>query len=453
MLGFYDVIYAVAAAALAPVWLVRAKSRHKVSSALRNRMGYVAPRESRSAAIWIHAVSLGEMNATRALVGKLREARPDVQIIISTTTHTGYERGLALYADKSDITLVRYPLDLTPAVKRALDRLRPSVVVLIELEVWPNFLKHCGRRGIPVLVINARLTTSSFRNYRWGGVLVRRIFRRVAMVCAQDEVYAERFKALGVPDERVRITGTMKFDNAEVTDYVPGDLMLAGILKLRKEDGPIWVCGSTGPGEEQIILETYRALLRQHSDLRLVLVPRHPERFDEVTELVRTAGMSCIRRSQPGSRTGTGAVFPPVIIGDTMGELRKFYSLADVVFVGRSIVDLGPRQHGSDMIEPAALGKAVIVGPFTNNFAEAVAKFREARAIVEVQAASELDSAVARLLENPGEAREMGRRAAEVVKQNQGATERHARIILETLEKYEGGAAERSGSTVIVGGV
>ena len=447
-------MYAVAAAAAAPVWLLRTKSRHKVASALRNRMGHVERRAGDGPAILIHAVSLGEMNATRALVAKLRERRPDVHIIISTTTNTGYDRGMTLYANEPNTTLIRFPLDLTPAVARVLDRLRPNLVVLIELEVWPNFVKQCRKRGIPVLVINARLTTSSFRNYRMGGPLVKWIFRRIALVCAQDQTYADRFKALGVPDDRLRITGTMKFDNAQVSDHVPGDLLLAEVLKLRKSDGQVWVCGSTGPGEEQIIIEAYRALLAKHPELRLVLVPRHPERFDEVTDLVRTSGLDVIRRSQPGtlitdSKTGTGAGAHPVIIGDTMGELRKFFSLADVIFVGRSLVDLGPRQHGSDMIEPAALSKPVIVGPFTQNFADAMNRFREAKAVVEVSSGTALGEAVSRLLDDREEAVAMGQRAAAVVRENQGATERHVAVILEMLGQA---APAPSGAAPLAGG-
>jgi 3-deoxy-D-manno-octulosonic-acid transferase len=235
----------------------------------------------------------------------------------------------------------------------------------------------------------------------------------------------------------------MKFDTASVADRVAGDEELAGALRLNPEAlstgragaaERIWVCGSTGPGEEELILRQFRALLAKHARLRLIIVPRKPERFEEVAELITAAGFSLLRRShtlrsavaQPGSET----ILPPVILGDTMGELRKFYSLADVVFVGRTLVDLGPRQHGSDMIEPAALAKPVVVGPFTGNFADAMSRFKAGDAVMEVQTAEQLGEAISVLLSSPQQAKEMGKKAQRVVINEKGATERHALVLL-----------------------
>jgi 3-deoxy-D-manno-octulosonic-acid transferase len=381
----------------------------------------------------IHAVSLGEMNATRSLVRSLSSARPDLRFIVSTTTDTGFARGRELYGSDPSVSLIRFPLDFTPAVSRVLDVLRPSLVVLMELEVWPNFILQCRRRSIPVLLINGRLTESSFRNYRLGGPLVARMFGRLAAVCAQDQNYADRFVALGAAAERVRVTGTMKFDTAQVADRIDGAEDLARDLDLRPGEEPICVCGSTGPGEEALILDSYKSL---DPRLRLVLVPRKPERFDEVAELIAAEGFSMLRRSTGDALEGR-IDRPPVVLGDTMGELRKFYSLADVVFVGRTIVDLGPRQRGSDMIEPAALGKPVIVGPYTHNFADAMKRFVEADAIRVVHDANEWEGAVRRVFESPDRGTAMGRRAREVVRREQGATARHAEIILEHLSRQE----------------
>jgi len=204
---------------------------------------------------------------------------------------------------------------------------------------------------------------------------------------------------------------------------------------------PIWVCGSTGPGEEEIILQAYRKLLATHSRLRLVIVPRKPERFDEVAALIEGAKFRCVRRSETVGHTQTivpptsASAVPPVVLGDTMGELRKFYSLADVVFVGRTLVDLGPSQHGSDMIEPAALGKAVIVGPFTANFAEAMNKLRAAEAVMEVLDEATLAQTVSVLRYSPEEAAGMGARARAVVNKEKGATLRHAEVIVGLLNR------------------
>ena len=439
----YDIAWSVLLAAGAPLWLLLPKPRRKVLRALRERMGRDAAasasgRDHSKPAVMIHAVSLGEINATRALVKRLGEARPDLQFVVSVTTDTGHARGVELYGDDPRVTLIRYPLDFSTALNRVLNGLRPDVVVLMELEVWPNFALHCERRGIPIVLVNGRLTESSFRGYRRARPVVSRMFRRLSAACVQEQAYAERFISLGVPRERVRVTGTMKFDTAEVGSTPPGVPELARAVGLPSDGAePVWVCGSTGPGEEAMVLAVYRRLLSAGFALRLVIVPRHPERFEAATEEIARAGFNVTRRSgKPGPhalRHDPDVV--SVILGDTMGELRKFYSLATVVFVGRTLVDLGPRQHGSDMIEPAALGKPVIVGPFTGNFADVMSRFRGADAMREVTTEEELFHTVSGLLRSPGEAAAIGAQAREVVRTNQGATTRHVEVILSHLNR------------------
>jgi len=284
-----------------------------------------------------------------------------------------------------------------------------------------------------VILINGRITPGSFRRYRLAQRLVGSMFARLHHVAAQDQIYAERFAELGVRQNRISVTGTMKFDNAPIADRLPGQDELAAAVGLSPGKDLVWVCGSTGPGEEEIILPIYRGLLNRFADLRLVIVPRKPERFDEVAQMISGRGFSVVRRSRPGE-TPPASDLPAVILGDTIGELRKFYALASVVFVGRTLVDLGYRQHGSDMIEPAALAKPVVVGPFTANFAEAMNCFRQADAMMVVQTPQELERAIEILLSDPGRATTIGRRAREVVKAQQGATQRHADLILDTLD-------------------
>jgi 3-deoxy-D-manno-octulosonic-acid transferase len=433
MLNAYDIAYGLGLGIAAPVWLTIPKTRRKVLKALRERMGHVEARPGSAPAVMIHAVSLGEMNATRAMVAKLREMRPGLQYVLSTTTDAGFDRGKELYGAATDCRVIRYPLDFSSAVASVLDDVKPTLVVLMELEVWPNFLLHCQRRGIPAVLVNGRLTRSSFGNYKWGGAITAKMFRRLERVCAQEPGYAERFIALGAPADRVRVTGTMKFDTAEIAESIDGTDELAESVGLRPGHEPIWVCGSTGPGEEQIVLDAYRALRQKHPTLRLAIIPRHKPRFDEVATLIQSAGFALIRRSNPQSAIRNPQSPPTVILGDTMGELRKFYSLADVVLVGRTLVDLGPRQHGSDMIEPAALAKPIIIGTFTGNFAEPMNAFRAANAIEEIQTPGELASVVGRLLTDKSDAAAMGRRAQDVVRTNQGATQRHVDLILEQL--------------------
>jgi 3-deoxy-D-manno-octulosonic-acid transferase len=434
MVNLYDIAYGLGLGLAAPYWLIKPSARRKVLKALGERMGRFEPRPNCDApAVMIHAVSLGEMNATRAMVERLREARPGLQFILSTTTDTGFARGRELYGSAPDCRVIRYPLDFSFAVSRVLDALRPGVVVLMELEVWPNFIRQCDARNIPVLLVNGRLTESSFRNYRRIKPLTRAMFDRLAVVCAQDQTYADRFIELGTRRERMRVTGTMKFDNAQVADRIEGTDALAQAVHLCIGQERIWVCGSTGPGEEQIILDQYRALRAKHPALRLVIVPRHPERFEEVARLITAAGFPLVRRSAAPDSSAMSADGLPIVLGDTMGELRKFYSLADVVLVGRTLVDLGARQYGSDMIEPAALAKPVVVGPYTGNFAEVMNAFRKADAIEEIAQPHELQTVIERLLTNRSGSAAMGRRAQDVVRREQGATDRHVEVILEHL--------------------
>jgi 3-deoxy-D-manno-octulosonic-acid transferase len=451
MINHYDIAYGLGLGAAAPYWLIKPSARRKVLAAFRDRMGRLtdaAGRDPAKPAVMIHAVSLGEINATPALVKMLGTAPVPPHVIISTTTETGHARALELYRGAADVTVIRYPLDFSAAVTRVLDVLKPDVVVLMELEVWPNFLRACTRRSIPVVVVNGRLTPSSYRKYKLIRPVMAGMLRRLAGLCVQDQTYADRFIDLGANPGRVLITGTMKFDTAEVANRVQGDEELATAVGLFPGAEPIWVCGSTGPGEEAIILRAYRELLARHSRLRLVIVPRHPQRFDEVAGLIEDARFRCVRRSRTigdgaAAVLGTAeSAVPPVILGDTMGELRKFYALADVVFVGRTLVDLGPRQHGSDMIEPAALGRAVICGPFTANFAEAMNKFRAADAVIEVSDEADLAQTVSVLLFSPDEANLMARRGQTVVIRERGATFKNAEVIWGLLVKRNRGLRE-----------
>jgi 3-deoxy-D-manno-octulosonic-acid transferase len=438
MVNHYDIAYGLGVSVAAPYWLIRPSARRKVMSAFRDRMGRVESvrRDPAKPAVMIHAVSLGEINATRALVQALQSTNPAPHVIVSTTTDTGHARAQQLYGENPGVSIIRYPLDFSKAVTRVLDALRPDVVVLMELEVWPNFLRACDRRNIPVVLINGRLTTRSFARYRWIKPLAASMFRRLAMICVQDETYARRFLELGADPDRVRITGTMKFDTAEVADRVVGDDELATAVGLYPGAEPIWVCGSTGPAEEEIILRAYRNLLATHSRLRLVIVPRKPERFDEVAGLIEQMKFRVLRRSRPQERP-TGTAVPPVVLGDTIGELRKFYSMADVVFVGRTLVDLGPSQHGSDMIEPAALGRPVITGPFTQNFAEVMARLTAADGVMVVPDEGTLQQTVSVLLFSPDQATAMARRAQEVVRREKGATLRHAIVVMDQLRAHD----------------
>ncbi len=396
----------------------------------------------------------------------------DVEIVISTTTDTGLARAKAIFPG---LTIFRYPLDFSPVVSRALDRIAPSMVVLVELEVWFQFVTIASERGIPVVVVNGRLSKRSGRRFGYIRPIARRMFSRLAWVGAQDEAYARRFVKVGVPADRVTVTGSVKWDTAEVADTIAGSDALAEAMGI-DPTRPVWVCGSTGPGEEAVALDAYARLREQFDGLQLVIVPRKPERFDEVAGGIAQRGFACVRRSArlDGSshpadpevgrythrrdagatphRLQTGAPGGVrIFLGDTMGELRKFYSLADVVFVGRSLAGMG----GSDMMEVAALARPIVVGPHTENFAEPMAQLRADEAVREVKAglddpgvAEELAAAVGALLEDTSGARAMAERGRGVVMRNRGATERTLKRLIEILEAANGPPAEKAKQTV-----
>jgi 3-deoxy-D-manno-octulosonic-acid transferase len=432
MINAYDIGYRALIGATWPLWASRRRVREKVRDAFATRDGTAPKRIGNGPAVLVHAVSVGELNAARELIDALVAARPELHVIVTTTTTAGNELAQKIFGPRDRTTVVRFPIDLTPSIDRLLDATRPTAVVLMELEVWPNFLKQCERRKIPVVIANGRITLPSFHKYRLLGPLAWAMFGRLEKCIAQDETYAERFMALGVPRGKLEVSGTMKFDAATVGETVPGAEDLARDVGLGEPQ--VFVAGSTGPGEEEIVLDVYARLRQSHANLRLVIVPRKPERFDEVAKLIESRGHAYVRRSRArSSAVPEPSPLAPVILGDTMGELRKFYALATVVFVGRTLVDLGPKQHGSDMIEPCALGKPSVVGPFTGNFEEPMRAFRTAEAIVEVRDADGLFDTLDGWLRDPDAARALGRRARDVVVAGKGAVARHVEVLLPLL--------------------
>jgi len=317
--------------------------------------------------------------------------------------------------------------------------------VLMELEVWPNLVRMASRRGIPVAVANGRLTKRSARWLARLGPFCRMMFRPLAWVGAQEEDIAYRFRGLGVPADRIEITSSLKWDTASIVDSVEGAPEVARACGLIG-DRPIWVCGSTGPGEEEIILDAYQRLGTGNTPSRdrkgagpsaprsdppiLVIVPRRPERFGEVARLIGQRGFGCVRRSQCPDGTTRPALTPDeVLLGDTMGELRKFYSLSTVVFVGRSLVPMG----GSDTMEVAALGKPMIVGPHNDNFKEAFEVFRAAGALEVAESADAMAAAVSGWLKNRERAQWKGDCARRAVKTAQGATRQTVDALVQLL--------------------
>jgi 3-deoxy-D-manno-octulosonic-acid transferase len=410
-----DLLYIPLAIITAPVWA--GKKRH----GWRERFGHTpalpAPTRPR---VLLHAVSVGEVNALRPLVPLLT---PHVEVVISATTDTGLTRARELF--DQTCTVVRYPLDFSWAVRRFLNAIRPDAVALVELEVWPNFVRECARRSIPVGIINGRLSERSFRGYRrlrgfFGGLL-----RRLAFAAVQDEAYAERFRALGMPEDRCLITGSMKWDSAYVAGegvpLVPGAVELATELGIDRAR-PLIVAGSTGPGEEELLHNA------TPPEVQLLCAPRKPERFDEAA----AALPGCVRRTQRPAGSPAGRPADRFLL-DTIGELRKAYSLADVVVVGRSFGDL----FGSDPIEPIGLGKATVIGPAVDDFATVVEVFERGGGIVRVTRES-LPGVLRDLLADPARRRELGERGRACIRGQQGASRRHADLILGLVARPDG---------------
>ncbi|MCG3126785.1 MAG: 3-deoxy-D-manno-octulosonic acid transferase [Phycisphaerae bacterium] len=425
----YDLVYALALLVGWPYLLYRRIMRGPSTSTLNELLGGVPSRPVASRCVWIHGVSLGEINATQTLVADIRRRSPDTVVAISSTTRTGLERARGLYPNH---TVFRFPLDLSFALRRAFGRIRPHVIVLMELEAWPNLLLIAEQRGIPVVIANGRVTEGkSMRRFRLP--LVRRaarmMFGRVSFVAAQDASYAARFVELGVPARRVMVTGSLKYDTAEVSERIAGQEQLAEAMSIDAAR-PLLVAGSTGTDEEALVLDAFDALRRAHPDVQLAIVPRKPERFDEVARLIASRGFVCLRRS---SGTPVMPAVPEpgkhVFLGDTMGELRKFYGLASVVFVGRTLVPMG----GSDVMEVAGLGKPLLVGPHTENFAEAVALLSEAGACICVSDAASLARAAGELLADAERRRRMGEAGRAAIVSRQGATQRTVDRLLEFL--------------------
>jgi 3-deoxy-D-manno-octulosonic-acid transferase len=427
MTALINIAYLIALLAVSPMAIYRMLRYGRYRAGWANRFGKISRKRPDKKCIWIHAVSVGEVNATTTLIRELESKFPDYEIAISTTTDTGFARANALFGSR--LSVFYFPMDFSPTMKRAFANIRPAMCLLIELEVWPNLVRIAKQSGVPVIVVNGRLSERSFRRYNLIKAVTRKLFGNLTLALAQSEEYADRFRQIGVPAERVIVTGSVKYDTAQVTDKVDGADALAAQLGLKNKR--LWVAGATGDDEEKIILDVYRRLIeqKQFADLRLAIVPRKPERFDGVANLIEQARFGLIRYSEIKKKATEGtekkiinhqSSIINVILGDTMGDLRKFYSLATVIFVGRSLVPMG----GSDMMEAAALGKCTIFGPHAFNFKHAVDDLLKANGAILVKDANELLNAMTKCLTDADYARQIAQNGQQLIIKNQGATAR-----------------------------
>jgi 3-deoxy-D-manno-octulosonic-acid transferase len=413
-----DAAYLVLLVAALPwlLWQAIRKGKYREGYAAK-LLGLVPRREGDRPCLWLHAVSVGEVNLLGPLLAEIGRQKLDWVCVISTTTMTGMALARKRYPDH----LVFYcPLDFTWAVRAAMRRIRPDVLVLAELELWPNLVAAARRCGARVAVVNGRLSERSFRDYRRIGRLAARVLGQIDLVAVQDATYAERFVALGARPETVHVTGSMKYDGAQTRRDNPATRRLARLAGLAAGD-VVFLAGSTQEPEETVALDVFRRLAPSWSKLRLVLVPRHPERFEQVARMLDRAGVTWQRRSAlpegAGGSPGGNAQGPRVLLVDTVGELGAWWGTAQIAFVGGSLGNRG----GQNMIEPAAYGAAVCFGPNTRNFRDVVAALAARQAAVVVRDADELAAFVGRCLAEPGYAGGLGRRARGLVFEQFGA--------------------------------
>lgn len=410
-----------------PWFLYKALTAKKYRAGLGEKFLGLVPRrttDGQRPCLWFHAVSVGEVRALATVLEEASRRHPDWDCVVSTTTASGMQVARRLYADR----LVFYcPLDFTWAVHRALARVRPDALVLMELELWPNLIRTARRRGARVVLANGRMSPRSYRGYRRVRFFLGRLLRQLDVLAVQDEHFAERFRNLGAEPERLVVTGSVKFDAIETDRANPRTRALGEALGI-DPDEVVFVAGSTQQIEEEAALEAYEQLKPRYPRLRLVLVPRHPERFDAVADWLAERKVAFVRRSRL-----TGQTKPPdgrpVVLLDTLGELSALWGLAHVAFVGGSLFKRG----GQNMIEPAAFGAAVLFGPYTWNFQDTVEALLACDGAVEVAIAAELLPAVEAMLADRVRREQLGANARRYVVSQQGATERTVEILEQLL--------------------
>ena len=400
-------------------WLVRGITNRSYLQRIGERLGIGYPRLERC--IWIHAVSVGEVVAAVPLIRALGRRFPDRPLLVTTVTPTGAARVASVFGDEVHHTYI--PFEAPHVVNRFFSATNPEIALVLETEIWPNLYRGCGVRDIPLVLVSARISPRSVRGYRRLLPLFRETLSHGIIIAAQSEADAERFLSLGAAPERTRVTGNIKFDVE-----LPPDLPLRG-RELRAElfgDRPVWIAASTHEGEEEIVLAAQQALLKTRPEVLLVLVPRHPQRFPAVRDMVVKQGMSVVSRTDDEACNASTQVF----LGDTMGELTLFYAASDVAFVAGSLVPIG----GHNLLEPAALGLPLLSGPHVFNAQEIADMFVAKGASKLVHDSADLAAAVDGLLSDPGTASRLGNAGREILERNRGSLARLMAMIEPLVE-------------------
>jgi 3-deoxy-D-manno-octulosonic-acid transferase len=421
-------LYTLLIVLLLPGYLLRLYWRGIKSPAYRERWHErfgLFDDPARRGGIWVHAVSVGEVQAIARLVQQLQKRYPELPVLFTTATPTGAERVRALFGDEVEH---RYaPIDLPWVVRRFLRAYRPRLLILVETEIWPNLIHHTKQAGVPILLANARLSLRSARRYHRVAALTREALRNITVIAPHGEADGERFQALGARPNQLEVTGSIKFDV-----HLPGSLRERADV-MRRDWGaqhPVWLAASTHEGEDELILQTHAAVRRHVEDALLVLVPRHPERFERVAQLVTEKGFQLVRRSEQRLCNKATAVF----LGDSMGELTLFMGAADLAFIGGSLVPHG----GHNILEAAAQGVAVVFGPHMFNFSEISELFLSQGAAVQIDSVDALSAQVIFWLSDASERSRIGEAGRTLVDKNRGALERLMRLVERLLEAEDG---------------
>jgi 3-deoxy-D-manno-octulosonic-acid transferase len=434
MYFLYSFLLTLGVIALMPRFIIDAFRHGKYVQGLSERLGRLPAIETGGRpVIWLHCVSVGEAQAARPLARAILNKFPTHALVVSTTTLTGQRIARDIFRDDA-VAVIYFPFDWSWTVRRSLKMVNPALVLIMETELWPNFLRECGKRHVPAVIVNGRLSERSFRRYRMIGRFARRILGDISLALMQTDADAERIRALGLPSERVLISGNVKFDASDEIDSQ------ALTMKLRErfdfdDRRPLIVAASTHEPEERIIIEAFKLLrssARRTEQIRLLIAPRHPERFAEVASQLSSSGLTWARRSETGDENDSGC---DAILLDSIGELRAVYPLARIVFVGGSLAQTG----GHNILEPAAVGACTVTGAHTFNFTAIIRAFVEADAVVQLPPLSAEDAPrtianrFEELLADGARRRAIGENALKVLERNRGATERTVEMLAAIL--------------------
>ncbi|MFA5793589.1 MAG: 3-deoxy-D-manno-octulosonic acid transferase [Candidatus Brocadiia bacterium] len=436
-----DIIYLLAMIVALPYYLFRFATSAYYRVGLLERFGFIKSVES-VATVWLHGASIGEINACEKLIPLLQAQLPNHQLVISTLTPSAQ----ALVKKKyPDIRSFFFPLDLSCVCTKVLKRVNPKLVILMEQEFWPNFIMACGRRNVPMILLNGRITEHTLARYNLLRWLFKPVLNRLKYLCVQNEDYRIRFESLGVMPIKIQVTGNMKYDSLGLVDETETRAHYRNLYNIKFEELVI-IGGSTHSPEEEMLLDAYIKLTKGHDNLRLILAPRHTFRFDEVEALVKSKGLVAARHNrliseirpairQDFAHAQQSAVSnnDEVILLDTMGELAKVYAAGDVVFVGGSLVPRG----GQSILEPAALGKPIVAGPSMYNFSIPAKALQDTGGLRTVNNSEELYKALDNIITDPGLRSDMGRNARQAIADQQGASNKNIEIVKNTLGIYD----------------